>query len=73
MRKTFNSHDHALLLQRLHQLSICSTEIQWLSSYLSDHVQRVKCNHSYFAGDLFWEEFPKGVSALGLLYFDLCE
>ena len=48
MRKAFNYLDHALFLQCLHQLGICSTESQLFSSYLSECVQRVKCNHSYF-------------------------
>ena len=45
MRKAINYFDHALLLQCLHQLGICSTIIQWISSYLSDHVQMVKYSH----------------------------
>ena len=39
LRKAFDSLDHSLLLQRLHQLGICGTEIQWFSSYLIDSVQ----------------------------------
>ena len=33
MRKAFDSLDYALL-QRLHQLGICSTEIPWFSSVI---------------------------------------
>ena len=39
LRKTFDSLDHVLLLQRLHHLGICGIKIQWFSNYLSDHVQ----------------------------------
>ena len=67
MRKTFDSHDHALL--RLHQLGICSIEIQWLSSYLSDRVWWVKCNHIYFGWGLVLGGIPQGRSALRLLLF----
>ena len=31
LRKAFDSLDHALLLQHLHHLGICSTEIRWFS------------------------------------------
>ena len=68
MRKAFNSLDHALLLQWLNQLGICSTEIQWFSSYLSDHVQRVKWNHSYFGWGSVLGRIPQR-SALGPLLF----
>ena len=68
MRKAFDSHDYTLLLQCLHQLGICSTEIQWFSSYLSDCIQRVKCNHSYYGWGHVLGEIPQG-SALGPFLF----
>ena len=52
--------------ERLHQLDICSTEIQWV--HLSDHVQRIKCNYSYFGWGLVLEGIPKE-SFLGPLLF----
>ena len=61
MRKAF---DFLIIpcFEYLHHLGICSTEIQWFSSYnyLSDCVQQVNCNHSYFGwGHVLWE-IPQG-------------
>ena len=61
LRKAFDSLDHALLLQRLHHLGICSTEIQWFSSYLSDRVQRVKYDNSYSGWGPVLGGIPKAV------------
>ena len=73
LRKAFDSLDHALLLQRLHHLGICGAEIQWFSSYLSDRVQRVKCNNSYSGWGPVLGGIPQG-SALGTpLISDLCK
>ena len=68
MRKAFNSLDCALLLQFVHQVGICSTKIQGFSSYISDHVQRVKYNHSSFGWGPVLGEFPQR-NALGPLLF----
>jgi len=44
LRKAFDSLDHALFLQRLHNLGVWGKEMAWFSSYLSDRKQRVKSN-----------------------------
>ena len=65
MRKAFDSLDHTLMLQCLHQLG---TEIQWFSSCLSNRIYQVKYNHSYFG----WGPIIGGIpqkSTLGPSYF----
>ena len=65
-KKGFDSLDHSILLKRLHQLGICDMELKWFCNYLSDHLQRVKHDHSYSE----WGSVPGGIpqdSALGPL------
>ena len=47
LRKAFDSLDHSILLERLHQLGVCDVELRWFCDYLSDRLQRVKCGDSY--------------------------
>jgi len=46
-RNAFDSLDHYLLLDRLHDWGISGIELQWFTDYLSGRMQRVKCGNSY--------------------------
>ena len=68
LRKAFDSLDHLILLEHLHQLGVCDMELKWFCNYLSDHLQRVKYNNSYSE----WGSVLGGIlqgSALGPLLF----
>ena len=68
LRKAFDSLDHLILLKHLHQLRVCDMELKWFCNYLSDRLQRVKCNNSYSE----WGSVLGGIeqgSALGPLLF----
>ena len=68
LRKTFDSLDHAVLLQRLYRLGVCGNEIAWFTSYLSDRKQHVKCGSQFSEWSLDNGGIPQG-SALGPLLF----
>ena len=68
LRKAFDSLDHHALLERLHQLGVGGTEINWFTSYLSDRYQRVKLHNAYSSWGLVNGGIPQG-SALGPLLF----
>ena len=73
MRKAFDSLDHALLLQCL---SSSIGYLQYWNSmvFLSDCVQRVKCDHSYFGWGPVLGGIPQGSKYPGTpLIFGLCE
>ena len=61
LRKAFDSLDHTILLERLHQLGVSGTELLWFRDYLTDCQQRVKYNDTYSGWKLSCVRFPKVV------------
>ena len=47
LRKAFDSLDHSILLERLHQLGMCDIELKWFCDYLSDRSQRIRYGTHY--------------------------
>ena len=61
LRKAFDSLDHSILLERLHQLGVCDVELRWFCDYLSDHLQRLNVMTAILNGGVFWVAFRRAV------------
>jgi len=47
LRKAFDSLDHCLLLQRVSELGVHSTVVEWFKDYLSNRYHRVKSSANF--------------------------
>ena len=47
LRKAFDSLDHCLLLQRIFELGVRSTVVEWFKDYLSNRYHRVKSSANF--------------------------
>ena len=68
----FDTVRHLLLLKKLPTLKMCSTEVDWFSSYQTNHQQRVICNGTLSMDQPSTCGVPQG-SVLGPLLFLMCK
>ena len=47
LRKAFDSLDHCLLLQRISELGVHSTVVEWFKDYLSNRYHRIKSSATF--------------------------
>jgi hypothetical protein len=57
-RKPFDLIDHTILVNKLKELDISTTIINWIKSFLSNRLQRVKLSHDCMSE---WGVVPSGV------------
>ncbi len=57
-RKAFDLIDHIILVNKLKELDIPTTIINWIISFLSNRLQRVKSGHDCMSE---WSVVPSGV------------
>jgi len=47
LKKAFDSLDHCLLLQRISELGVHSTVVEWFKDYLSNRYHRIKSSATF--------------------------
>ena len=60
LRKAFDSLDHCLLLQRISELGVHSTVVEWFIDYLSNRCHKIKSSATFSS----WRRrvaYPRGV------------
>ena len=68
--KAFDTVNHKLLLEKLNILGFTQNSKDWISSYLTDRFQRVKCNNDYSSWVKILNGVPQG-SIFGPLLFTI--
>ena len=61
-RKAFDKVSHRKLLYKLQAMGVKGIILQWLHSFLTDRLQRVKINGSYSSWGMYQVVFHKGPS-----------
>ena len=67
-RKAFDCVQHSILLDKLYNLNLDVTIVDWIKSYLSSRKQRVYANNTYSSLESVKQGVPQG-SVLGPLFY----